>query len=252
MTTGPSGYDIAALIIAGIAGAMALASVVWNIAEFRLSGARIKVNLLFGAVGPSGLVSFPSIPRDWQLLVSQGFTEPLVGINVVNKGRASTVVEHFRCRLSNGFALADAQLQFNPDLRFVLEPHRSETWRLQTRDVMALAKASRSIGHSASTAPSSPPPGSPPTNGMAVAALVLGIVGVVLGLVPLTGFIALICGILGLIFGFAGYGRAKKGAPHKTMAIWGIVLGGAALVLGIIGLTIVADVVEDLDRQLNS
>jgi hypothetical protein len=36
---------------------------------------------------------------------------------------------------------------------------------------------------------------------MAVAALVLGIVGCVLGLVPLTGFIALICGILGLVFG---------------------------------------------------
>jgi uncharacterized membrane protein len=97
-----------------------------------------------------------------------------------------------------------------------------------------------------------PPPGPGPTNGMAVAALVLGIVGVVLGLVPLTGFIALICGILALVFGFAGYGRAKKGAPYKTMAIWGIALGGAAIVLGIIGLTIVADVVEDIDRQFGS
>jgi hypothetical protein len=87
---------------------------------------------------------------------------------------------------------------------------------------------------------------------MAVAALVLGTVGVVLGLVPLTGFIALICGLLGLVLGFAGYGRAKRGAPYKTMAIWGIVLGGAAIVLGFIGLAIMADVVEDIDRQLGT
>lgn len=99
-----------------------------------------------------------------------------------------------------------------------------------------------------------PPPAAAtiPANGMAVSALVLGIVGSVLGLVPLTGFIALICGILALVFGFVGYGRAREGAPHKTMAIWGIVLGAAAIILGIIGLTIVADVVNDLDRQLDT
>jgi hypothetical protein len=102
----------------------------------------------------------------------------------------------------------------------------------------------------------SPQPPQAPTpiqgNGMAVAALVLGIVGCILGLVPLTGFIALICGILGLVFGFVGYNKAKTGLPHKTMAIWGVVLGAGAVILGIIGLTIVADVVNDIDQQLNS
>lgn len=87
---------------------------------------------------------------------------------------------------------------------------------------------------------------------MAVAALILGIVGCVLGLVPLTGFIALICGVLGLVFGFVGYNKAKTGLPHRTMAIWGVVLGAGAVILGIIGLTIVADVVNDIDQQLNS
>jgi len=36
------------------------------------------------------------------------------------------------------------------------------------------------------------------------------------------------------------------------MAIWGVVLGAGAVILGIIGLTIVADVVNDIDQQLNS
>jgi hypothetical protein len=145
-TTGPSGYDIAALIIAGIAAAMALASLVWNIADFRLSGPRIKVNLLFGAIGDSGLVSSQSKPDDWRTFAKQGFTKPLVGIHVVNSGRASTVVEHYRCRLSNGFALAEMQLEVNPSLRYVLEPHRSETWWLPATAITGLAKASRNVG----------------------------------------------------------------------------------------------------------
>jgi hypothetical protein len=64
-STGPSGYDIAALIIAGLAAAMALASIIWNIAEYRLTGPRIKVRLVFGAAGPGGLVSSPSLQTNW-------------------------------------------------------------------------------------------------------------------------------------------------------------------------------------------
>lgn len=149
MNTGPSGYDIAALIIAGIAGAMALASLVWNIAEFRLSGPRVKVELCFGAVGPAGLVSAPAPPRDPQFIIRQGFTDPLVGINVVNRGRVSTEVHHFRCKLSNGFALADVQAGFNPPLPFVLDPHRAQTWWLPAMEVNALVHASGRVGDSA-------------------------------------------------------------------------------------------------------
>lgn len=82
---------------------------------------------------------------------------------------------------------------------------------------------------------------------MAVASLALGIVGLVLGLVPQTAFIALICGILGLVFGFVGYRRAKEGAPHRTMALWGVILGAGAIILGIVWMAIVADVVNDLN-----
>lgn len=91
------------------------------------------------------------------------------------------------------------------------------------------------------------------SNGMAVASLVLGIIGVVFGLVPLTAFIAVICGILAIIFGWVGRSNAKKDPQigRKTMATWGLVLGLIALGLGIIGFVVIEDVVSDLDQELD-
>jgi uncharacterized membrane protein len=107
--------------------------------------------------------------------------------------------------------------------------------------------------------PSGPPQYSNPlqapprqSNGLAVAALVLGIVGAVFGLIPLTFFIAFICGVLAVIFGFVGLGKARRGAEHKGMAIAGLVLGFVALVLGIVGVVIVNDTANEIDKILNS
>jgi hypothetical protein len=88
-------------------------------------------------------------------------------------------------------------------------------------------------------------------NGLAVASLVLGIVGAVMGLIPLTGFIAIICGLLGVIFGFVGWRKASSGAGRKGMAIAGLILSAIALTLGVVGLVIMNDAVNELDRELN-
>lgn len=91
------------------------------------------------------------------------------------------------------------------------------------------------------------------TNGMATASLVLGIIGVVFGLVPLTAFIALICGLLAVIFGFVGRKNAKKnGVGKKTMATWGLVLGAVAFALGVAGVVIVDDALNELERELDN
>lgn len=87
------------------------------------------------------------------------------------------------------------------------------------------------------------------TNGMAVAALVLGIIGAVFGLIPITFFIALICGVLALIFGIVGWRKANRGAERKGMAIAGLVLSLVALGLGVLGANIVGDVADELDQQ---
>lgn len=60
-----------------------------------------------------------------------------------------------------------------------------------------------------------------PQNGMGVAALVLGIIGMVP--FPVTGFW---CSLLAIIFGAIGRKRVRQGtATNKVMATWGLWLG---------------------------
>jgi hypothetical protein len=97
----------------------------------------------------------------------------------------------------------------------------------------------------------SPGPGA--RNGFGITALVLAIVGVVFGLVPLTGFIALICGSIGIVFGFLGIARASRGvATNRGMSITGTVLSALALVLGIWGMTITLQAAEKLGKDLGA
>ncbi len=80
-----------------------------------------------------------------------------------------------------------------------------------------------------------PPPSAEPQqqqsqgNGMAVAGLVLGILGLVFLWIPFLGWIL---ALLGIIFGAVGNGKANKiGGKGKGMAVAGLVMG----VLGLIG-----------------
>lgn len=60
-------------------------------------------------------------------------------------------------------------------------------------------------------------------NGLAVAGLVCGLVGLL--------FLPIIMGPLALIFGGIGWSKANRGAKHKGIAIAAVVLGVVDLVL---------------------
>jgi hypothetical protein len=108
--------------------------------------------------------------------------------------------------------------------------------------------------------PPPPPPGSPyqpypavqqaPRNGMGIAALVLGLIGIVVGIIPFFFWLAVILGVIGLVFGIIGRGRATRGeATNGTMALWGIITSAIAMVLSIVGLVILLGVFEDLAEE---
>jgi hypothetical protein len=84
-----------------------------------------------------------------------------------------------------------------------------------------------------------------PSNGMAVAALVVGIIGLVLFWTVWGG---VILGILGVIFGAVGISKANRGAPNKGMAVAGLVLGALALVGSILFLVAVVSAVNSEQR----
>ncbi|OII65214.1 hypothetical protein BJP40_17720 [Streptomyces sp. CC53] len=94
-------------------------------------------------------------------------------------------------------------------------------------------------------------------NGLGVAALVLGIIGALSGLVPLLFWLAGTLGLLALVFGLVGRGRAKKGqATNKGMATTGAVLGLVSLLLACFGVyfTFKAadEALQEIDKALQS
>jgi len=91
--------------------------------------------------------------------------------------------------------------------------------------------------------PQRPHPAIDRHEGMAVTALVLGIIGTFLGVYPDGFFGALLLGLLAVIFGVLGY-RPTKGK-------WGLALGVASVLLGVIGAVIVHNNPDRFHRHVH-
>ncbi|MFE6665915.1 DUF4352 domain-containing protein [Streptomyces sp. NPDC057697] len=105
-------------------------------------------------------------------------------------------------------------------------------------------------------APAQMPGTRPARNGLGIAALVLGVIGAVSGLVPFLFWLAGVLGLIALILGLAGRGRAKRGeATNKGVTTFGAVLGLIALILAVVGAVItfkaVGDAVDDLNKAVS-
>ncbi|MFE7749843.1 DUF4190 domain-containing protein [Streptomyces sp. NPDC057428] len=101
-------------------------------------------------------------------------------------------------------------------------------------------------------APTQVPGTHPARNGLGVAALVLGIIGTVSGLVPLLFWLAGILGVIALILGLAARGRAKRGeATNKGVATFGAVLGLVSLILSVVGAVLTFKAVDDVVKDIN-
>lgn len=103
-----------------------------------------------------------------------------------------------------------------------------------------------------------PPPNYPqavlaPRNGLGIAALVLGICGVLSGLIPFFFWFALIAGVIGLILGLVGFGRTRKGrATNRKTSIAGVLLSTGAIAMGIWGAVILFQATDQLMKDLGS
>lgn len=92
-----------------------------------------------------------------------------------------------------------------------------------------------------------------PSNGLAIAALVCGIVGVVLGILPWTFWAAWVLGVLAIVFGAIGRRKADRepASGRRSMATAGLILGIVAIVFGIIGLIVLMSFFNDVGSSLN-
>lgn len=85
--------------------------------------------------------------------------------------------------------------------------------------------------HAPVQAPAPAPYTKAPSNGLATAALVLGIIGTVLAIIPILGILGAVVGGVGLVLAVFGLLASRKHGVGKGKAIAGLVLGVASLVL---------------------
>lgn len=90
-----------------------------------------------------------------------------------------------------------------------------------------------------------------PRNGLGIAAISVALVGVLFGIVPLTGFIAVGAGMVAAILALAALGRVRRGrATNKKTAIAALVASLGSIALGVWGITITFGAVEQFDKDM--
>ncbi|HEY5663092.1 MAG TPA: DUF2510 domain-containing protein [Ilumatobacter sp.] len=88
------------------------------------------------------------------------------------------------------------------------------------------------------TRPGGTAPGGDTGNGRATAALTCGIIAVAIAWVPFVVAIGVVLGVLALVFGISGLRRSQAVGRGRAMAITGIVTGGLAMVLAVVGVAL--------------
>ena len=88
-------------------------------------------------------------------------------------------------------------------------------------------------------------------NGIALAGMVCGIVGVTIAWLPLFGLLGIVAAIVGLCLSISGLRRSRETGERRSFAITGIVTSSAGLVLGVVGIVLTV-VVFDAVRRFDS
>ncbi|WP_158726358.1 DUF4190 domain-containing protein [Tomitella fengzijianii] len=79
------------------------------------------------------------------------------------------------------------------------------------------------------------PPTRPPRNGIGIAALVVGIIALLFGIIPFIGLGGIVLGVIGVVLGIVALSKVRSGdADNKGVSIAGLVLSGLAILAGIV------------------
>ncbi|MCF7552470.1 DUF4190 domain-containing protein [Pseudonocardia sp. WMMC193] len=87
-------------------------------------------------------------------------------------------------------------------------------------------------------------------NGLALAALICGIVGILFGFIPLTFWVAGVLAVVAIPLALASLGRAKRGAASKGLTWSGLAAGVLALALAVWGAIVFFTAVSELSDHL--
>ena len=143
----------------------------------------------------------------------------------------------------------------DPMGRFEYRYHNGQAW---TADV---ASGGQRYVDPVSGPPGLRPPGVPgpsgPTgsspvrragNGIALAGMVCGIVGLVTGWVPFFGILGIVASIVGLSLSIPGLRRSHQTGERRSFAITGIITSSLGIVVGVLGIILTVVVFRALQR----
>lgn len=138
-----------ALLISAVSLLLAGLSLGWQIAQWLLSAGRAKVVLMHGLVQGAGAFVGPvgksGSPFDLDKLRRQGIDgPPVVGIQVINHGRAPLSVERVSlCTRGGVMQFVPIGDVLGPELPYRLEPGTNASWYVTEDNAARLAHSSR-------------------------------------------------------------------------------------------------------------
>ena len=84
---------------------------------------------------------------------------------------------------------------------------------------------------------------------MGIAALILGILSIIIGFIPLCGMIALVPALIGLILGIVDTVQKNKKGEKKGVSIAGIVLSAIAVIIISVWTLVIGNAVSNIDEN---
>lgn len=133
--------------IALYAALVATASAVWQLANFALTGGRVKVTLHAGAMNRSSMLTMPPSNFTQQTLnrlQAQGYPVPIVAVEVANVGRQPVTVASWSLQHARGISMTPVAELIGKPMPFRLEVGESQTWALELAAALAFVTAAES------------------------------------------------------------------------------------------------------------
>jgi len=129
----------------GVCGVvLASLSLGWQAANYVLTGGRVKITLLVGAMGSGGMmtISTENLRPDWlEGLAEQGFSRRIVAVRVANVGRQPVQVTRWGLKPGLGPSLYPQANGIGPSLPHRLDVGEGETWAVGMDAVQAFIQA---------------------------------------------------------------------------------------------------------------
>jgi hypothetical protein len=105
-TAAVTALQVVTLVIALLGLIVSVVALTWQLVEHRLTGSRVKVQVLAGALGDGGAVTGPLEKFNHELLVRAGLRRPVVGVQARNVGRLAVDVTGWSVKTDDGLPSA--------------------------------------------------------------------------------------------------------------------------------------------------